>query len=342
MFDLTGKISPRENYLRLIHNEDPQYLCHPDEYSNGFFMDPIIGKISNRVKGQITKDAWGVSWKWLEGHNAANPYITDETKVIKDITHWDKYLNVPWVHKMDIDWTEAEERAANFDRKNKILLTVCFSGLFEMTHMLMGFEDALANYLEEPEAMTELLTVLADFKIDYLTAQFDHIKPDMVHFHDDWGNKRSLFMAPDVWRKMLRPHYERIYGFIKSRGVMIQHHADCVCAPIIEDMADLGIDVWQGVIPQNDIVSLQKKLKGRMALQGGIDGVVFDNPDWTEEAVRAEVRRACDEYVPNGWFVPAVPNGAPLTPGINPIIIDEMNTYGVHFFDRLKSKHSTR
>ena len=65
----------------------------------------------------------------------------------------------------------------------------------------MGFEDALTNYIEEPEAMTELLTVLSDFKIDYMKALIDHIKPDMVHFHDDWGNKRSLFMSPDTWRK---------------------------------------------------------------------------------------------------------------------------------------------
>ena len=54
-----------------------------------------------------------------------------------------------------------------------------------------------------------------------------------------------------------------------------------------------------------------------------------------DEAVRAEVRRAFDEYVPNGWFVPAIPNGAPLTPGINEIVIDEMNRYGEHFFERM-------
>ena len=333
MFNWTGKISPRENYLRLIHNDHPQYLCHSDEYTDGMFMDALVESGPKRIPGQITKDAFGVSWCWLEGHVSANPYITEETKVIKDIRHWDRYLTIPWARDLNVDWTETERKLAAFDRENKLLLCCCFSGLFELSHYLMGFEDALANYLEEPEAMTELLTVLADYKIDYMRVLIDHLKPDMVHFHDDWGNKRSLFMSPATWRKMIRPHYERIYGYIKSRGVLIQHHADCVCAPIAEDMADLGIDVWQGIIPQNDIVAVQKKLQGKMALQGGIDAVIFDRPGWKEEDVRREVRRCCDEYVPNGWFVPAVPNGAPLTPGINDIIIDEMNRYGAHFFE---------
>lgn len=337
MFDLTGKISPRENYLRLMKNDNPQYICHADVYTEGVFNDPIRKHIQNRVPGKITKDAFGVSWKWIEGHVSANPYITEETKVIKDIRHWDKYLNVPWVRDMKIDWSEAEKRANEFDRKNKLLMVGCFSGIFELSHYLMGFEDALTNYLEEPEAMTELLTVLSDFKIDYMKALIDHLKPDMVHFHDDWGNKRNLFMSPQTWRKMIKPHYERIYGYIKSRGVIIQHHADCVCAPIVEDMVELGIDIWQGIIPQNNIPEIQKRLKGKMALQGGLDCTGFDRPGWNEEEVRREVRRCVDEYVPAGYFIPEVPNGAPLTPGINDIIIDELNSYGEHFFDRLRN-----
>lgn len=339
MFDLTGKISPKEDYLRLIKNDDPQYLCHSDVYTKGMFLDSMTAEsIEKRVPGAISKDQWGVSWKWIEGHVAANPYITEETKVIKDIRHWDKYLKVPWPSKLDYDWTQAEAEAKAFDRENYLLLGCCFGGLFELTHMLMGFEDALINYLEEPEAMGELLDVLCDYKLEYLKVLIDHIHPDIIHIHDDWGNKRDLFMAPGTWRKLLKPRWAKIYAYMKSRGVIIQHHADCVCAPIVEDMAEIGVDIWQGIIPQNNIPEVQKRLKGSMALQGGIDGVVFDREDWDEEAVRREVRRACDEYVPAGYFVPAIPNGAPLTPGINDIVIDEMNRYGEHFFDRLRNR----
>ena len=32
--------------------------------------------------------------------------------------------------------------------------------------------------------------------------------------------------------------------------------------PVVEDMVELGVDVWQGVLPQNDIPKLQKQLAG--------------------------------------------------------------------------------
>ena len=51
----------------------------------------------------------------------------------------------------------------------------------------MGFEDALVAYLTEPEAMGELLDVLTDYKLEYLKLLIDHIRPDMIHIHDDWG-----------------------------------------------------------------------------------------------------------------------------------------------------------
>ena len=41
------------------------------------------------------------------------------------------------------------------------------------------------------------------------------------------------------------------------------HHGDSFMEPIVEDMVELGIDVWQGVLPQNDIPKLQKQLAGR-------------------------------------------------------------------------------
>jgi hypothetical protein len=101
-------------------------------------------------------------------------------------------------------------------------------------------------------------------------------------------------------------------------------------------MAEIGVDVWQGIIPQNDIEAVQKRLGGRMALQGGLDCTPFDYAGgWNEEEVRGLVRFVCDAYVPAGHFVPEVPNGHPLTPGINEILIDEMNSYGERFFDRL-------
>jgi len=69
------------------------------------------------------------------------------------------------------------------------------------------------------------------------------------------------------------------------------HHADSQCELIVKDMMDIGIDIWQGVLPQNDIVKIQKETEGKLILMGGIDASIIDHKEYDEEVIRREVRR---------------------------------------------------
>ena len=96
---------------------------------------------------------------------------------------------------------------------------------------------------------------------------------------------------------------------------------------------DIGIDVWQGVLPTNDIVKISGQLDGRMALMGGIDSVV-DREDASEEEIRTEVRRCLKEYGELGHFIPSHTYGGPGTiyPHVEPIIFDEIDRYNKERF----------
>ena len=76
------------------------------------------------------------------------------------------------------------------------------------------------------------------------------------------GAVRTTFIQPELWREFIKPQYAKAYGYAHDRGVIIEHHADSFCEQIIEDMVELHIDVWQGVLPQNDIVKLQNSWTG--------------------------------------------------------------------------------
>ena len=98
--------------------------------------------------------------------------------------------------------------------------------------------------------------------------------------------------------------------------------------PIVEDMAEIGVDIWQGVLPTNNIKTISEKVGDRMLLMGGIDSVI-DRDDATEEEIRKETRRACEEYAPGGHFIPCITYGGPgcLFPHVDPIIDDEIDKY---------------
>jgi hypothetical protein len=125
-----------------------------------------------------------------------------------------------------------------------------------------------------------------------------------------------------------------MYGYVKKRGVLIQHHADCYCMGIENDMVDLGIDMWQGALPSNDIVQVQKNTQGKMLLLGGIDQGVIDRADATEDEIRGEVRRAIDTYAPGGAFLPCIGSLECINEFVTPIVIDECNRYGAEWLKK--------
>ncbi len=330
----------KENWLRLIRDDNPGWIGPPWEafrgnlFKNIFVGDPIT--LSMFTDGPVydtpQKDRWGVTFLWLSGTVARHPHITAENKVVSDIKRWRETLVFPPLDGHD--WSAARKFAASVDRSEYLTIGWSSGGLFERSHFLMGFEDALCNYMVNPETMYDLLGAIADWKIGHLQRMVDNLEPDVILYHDDWGCKASLFLPPDVWRRTIKPHQQRIVDAVKSRGVIFVHHADCICEPIVEDMAEMGVDAWQGVIPQNHIPAIQKKLRGRMALIGGIDAQVIDKPDWDEGTIRNEVRRCIDTYCPKGHFIPCIPNIVPLFPEVERIYHDELTSYGRGYFRR--------
>ena len=135
-------------------------------------------------------------------------------------------------------------------------------------------------------------------------------------------------MSPEMWREFFKEPYRRFYGAIRSRGVIAIHHADSYLVPIVEDMVEIGIQVWQGVLPENNIPALQEQLKGRMVLMGGI-GAAIDRPDSTAEEIRTYVRNTLETCCPGGHFIPCITYGISGTvfPHVDPVINSEIEKY---------------
>ena len=93
-------------------------------------------------------------------------------------------------------------------------------------------------------------------------------------------------------------------------------------------MVDIHITTWQGALRTNNFKAIQERVKGKLICMGGIDSIV-DHKGWTEEEVRAEVRRAIAEYAPYGAYIPCITYGLPesIFPGVLECIMDEVNKY---------------
>jgi len=315
----------RENAMAVYNREQPDFY---GDFMDALTIVPDPNLLANMGPrdGSLYKDTWGVTYCFPPGAPGAHPVITPDNVVIKDIEEWDRYVKVPSLE--NLDWGPARAAAEATDRKEKMVCVMFGGGLFERSHFLMGMQDALISYMEYPDEMKELLTLIKDWKISYIKQMATEIHPDIIFYHDDWGSKQNIFLPPAVWRSIIKPLQQEISDAIHEAGMIYMHHADCICQPICTDMVDLGIDIWQGVIAQNDIVKIQEETQGKLAMVGGVDGPAIDIEHITEEQIRAEVRRAFDTYCPSGRFYPSIPNGVCFREWNQKIYRDELTTYG--------------
>ena len=318
----------RENAMAIYNREQPDYYFDLMDAIQ-IVPDPVLLRGMVPQDGKEYPDEWGTVYIYKPGAPGPHPHVTAQNAVIKDIEHWERDLKVPSLE--GLDWTAARQVAEATDRRDKFVGVMFGGGLFERSHHLMGMENALCAYLENPDEMKAMLRVIADYKIGYIRQMAKEIHPDIIFYHDDWGSKQNVFLPPRVWRNIIKPLQKEISDAIHEGGMIYMHHADCICQPIVTDMVEIGIDIWQGVIAQNDIVEIQRITEGKLAMVGGIDGPKIDIENITEEEIRAEVRRAVDTYCPGGRFYPAIPNGVCFREWNDRIEKDELKKYGREF-----------
>ena len=319
-------MTAKENFLRLMRNDSPEWLGDPWDcfWGDPLTVDGVTIAMAYPRPGQMNvKNAWGATFDFPEGQPGFVPNVTEENCVIKDITCWRDYVQFPDISKMQFPKVESDG--------TRLVMCPSFAGPFEFTHYMMPFEEALMNFLLEPEAMEELISASMDWKIQAAERLIDEMHPDVIHTQDDWGSKQSMFLSPETWRSIIKPHYARFCAYLKSRGVLIQHHCDGVADAVAGDMVEMGIDMWQGVLPENDVEAVLRRTEGRLCLMGLLDMPAIDQPDVPEETIRAAVRSAVERYMPLGHVIICPTNITAITPSVQEIIHDELNSYGAAY-----------
>lgn len=324
-------MTPKEIFLEMLKPDGrPERQLKQYEALHLVLTDPINRYLrGNRVKGSVSKDRWGTTILFPEDAPGATPHITATDKVCPDVTRWRDFVHAPDLAANCAEgWAECARAARETAGEQRLVCGFMGTGIFEQTHFLMGFEDTLTGFYEHPREMHELIEYITEYRLAYVKMLIEGLRPDAIFSHDDWGAKEALFMKPEMWREFYAEPYRRFYGYIRSQGCIAIHHADSYLVPIVEDMVELGIQCWQGVLPENDIPALQKQLQGRMILMGGI-GAAIDRPDSTEEDIRPYVRQALRSYCPGGHFIPCITYGIMGTvfKHVDPFIDDEIDRY---------------
>jgi len=85
-----------------------------------------------------------------------------------------------------------------------------------------------------------------------------------------------MIISPRLWRRLFKPRFAELWQELKSLNpeVMILYHSDGAVAPILEDLAEIGMQVFNPVqpnVPGHDPQTLKDTLGKKIAFWGAID-----------------------------------------------------------------------
>ncbi|WP_022666390.1 uroporphyrinogen decarboxylase family protein [Desulfospira joergensenii] len=324
-------LTKRQNLMETIKGGNPDRFVNQYEFLNIILEAPLR---TRPQRGETITNEWGITYSWPEDQLGPFPVHDNGKMVLTDITKWKEQVTFPSVIFPEEHWEAAVKHAESVDRNDQFVTIFFASGTFEMTHMLMGMENAMMNLYEEPELMKELIDGLVDYEIEYAKQAIKYLKPDALFHHDDWGSQISSFMSPDMFREFYLEPYKKAYGFWKDNGVeLIVHHSDSYAANLVPHMIEMGIDIWQGVMTTNNTPELIKKYGGKISFMGELDSGPLDHPDWDAKVIAEHVEKAC-KSCGKQYFIPCLTQGLHFSsfPGVYDAATEAINQMSKKMF----------
>jgi uroporphyrinogen decarboxylase len=169
---------------------------------------------------------------------------------------------------------------------------------WELRGMLTFMKD-----LHMRPAMAE--AILDRLLVHYLdlTDRLLDLGVEAIRYSEDWANNKSMFIAPEMWRRVFKPRYRELFQRAKRRGAFIFFHSDGNIAPIVGDLVEIGIDLLNPVQPEcMDRVEIKEKFGDRITLDTGAS-VQSTLPHGTIDDVKRETLHAFKHLAPGGGFV---------------------------------------
>jgi uroporphyrinogen decarboxylase len=268
---------------------------------------PAIAPLAKRTSDDCFIDGLGTTWRRrpgtiyfeIETHPLRNATIDDlETYQWPDVTHPSRFTKL-----------RAEAQAIR-DSGHPVLLFTG-AGIFSPAYEMRSVEQILYDLAADPEFVTALMTKLEKLTTDCMVGALREVGDlvDIVITGDDVASQAGPMMSPAMYRRLIKPHHERMFAAIRqnTKAIIYLHSCGNVYK-LIGDFIDVGVQLLNPVQvtagEMGDTARLKREFGDRMSFLGAID-TQWAMPFGTTDDVRAEVRRRIRDLAPGGGYIAA-------------------------------------
>jgi len=178
--------------------------------------------------------------------------------------------------------------------------------MFEMAWHMVGLQKFMMDMALEEPYVEALLDRVMEFTIG-IGKQLAELGVDGIWTGDDFGAQNGMMIAPEMWRKIFKPRFAELFSELKSTNpeVLVMYHSDGAVAPILDELVEIGIDVFNPVqpnVPGHQPDELKAGLGDKLSFWGAIDQQYL-LPNGTPAEIEADVAEKIEALGAGGGYL---------------------------------------
>ena len=253
------------------------------------------------------RDIWGVEYRYVPFSETAG-YWEAASHPLADCDDPAELADYAWPDLAWFDFATLGDQVAACDNYAVMTATGAASpGILQIpVQCLVGQEKSFLDMALNPDFFDALVRRVLDFQLPFidrmLGAAGDRI--DFFRIGDDYGTQNGLLIAPEMWRRRIRPALRAMARVAAGHGAYYYHHSCGGIRELIGELIDVGVDVLDpvqvkaaGMAP----AELKAEFGQRVCFSGGVDEQDL-LPRGTPADVRQGVFRLLDDMARGGGF----------------------------------------
>ena len=251
------------------------------------------------------KDIWGVIW--TPATNAYGTYNEISRHPLANATTVKEVEEYAWPSLDWFDYSRLSEVIDHINRDERYCIQFFAGGCFETPWYMRGMTQFFMDLMDSPDIAEAICRHVAEFYKARALRAIDGAKGkiDIILSGGDIGTQRGMMLAPELWRKHIKPYSAELIRPFKEMGMMTIYHSCGSILPVIDDLIEMGLDILDPIQPHAagmDAVNLKTQFGNHLTFHGGIDEQEL-LPQGTSQDVRQEVLRLMKLLGKDGAYI---------------------------------------
>ncbi len=145
----------------------------------------------------------------------------------------------------NIRWNNFERYRPLHDR-GEAVFWFTLEGFFWFPRTLLGIENHLYAFYDQPELMKEINQDQVDYSLRLLEQLFRHHKPEFMTFAEDMSYNHGPMLSEALFDEFVFPYYQQLVPFLKEHGVKVFIDSDGDITECVHWFKRAGIE---GILP---------------------------------------------------------------------------------------------